>query len=268
MNRVFVTIGPFTIYWYSVLIIAAVLVGYHLVVKYSNKINFKTSAIMDMLLYLVIWAIVGARVYYVIFNFSVYEDNLVDIFKIWNGGLAIYGAVIGGALYMLYYCLKNKLSFVRVLDIFSLSLLFGQAIGRWGNFFNGEAYGGETTYEALASLHIPEFIIQGMYIEGTYRQPTFLYESLWCLIGVGILCWIRKRHSNVVGKQICFYLIWYGVGRLVIEAFRSDSLYLGSFRVSQLVSLAFVVIGIIGQIMIKLKSRVGSKEVSGINGRI
>lgn len=269
MNRVFIQVGPLIIYWYSVLILVAVLIGYNIVVSYCKKIAYSTSVIIDMLFYLVIWAIVGARAYYVIFNFSAYEDNLLGIFMIWNGGLAIYGAIIGAVLYIAYYCIKKKLNFIKVLDIFSLSLLLGQAIGRWGNFFNSEAYGGITTYESLKSLMIPEFIIKGMYIDGAYRQPTFLYESLWCLLGVLILSGIRKRHSNVVGKQICFYLIWYGVGRFFIEGLRSDSLYLGTFRVSQIVSIIMIIIGIIGNIMIKYKNRVPhSKTVGGLDGRI
>ena len=244
MDKIFVTIAPISIYWYSVIMVVALGIGYSIAVSYSRKINYKTGDIMEMFFYLVLSGIVGARVYYVMFNFSAYSDNLLDIFKIWEGGLAIYGAVIGGALYLFYYCLKRKVNFIKMLDIFSLSLLLGQAIGRWGNFFNGEAYGGKTTYEALKNLHLPEFIIDGMYIDGFYRQPTFLYESLWCLIGVIILYFIRKRDFDVNGKQVGFYLVWYGIGRLVIEGFRSDSLYLGSFRVSQLVSVICIGLGI------------------------
>ena len=254
MNRVFIQVGPLTIYWYSVLILTGVLLGYNIIVNYCKKQGYQVSNIIDMLFYLVIWAIVGARAYYVIFNFSAYEDNLLGIFMIWNGGLAIYGAVIAGIIYIAYYCFKKKLNFVKVLDIFSLSLLLGQAIGRWGNFFNSEAYGGITTYESLKSLMIPEFIIKGMYIEGAYRQPTFLYESLWCLLGVLILMRIRKRYSNTVSKQVFFYLIWYGIGRFIIEGFRSDSLYIGDFRVSQIVSILMIVIGIVGNIVISHSS--------------
>ena len=175
MNRVLIQIGPITVYWYSFLILVAVIVGYQIVVSYSRKISYKTNEIMDMVLYLVIFSIIGARAYYVIFNFSLYQDDLLSIFMIWKGGLAIYGGVIAGILYILYYCKKKNLNFLRVLDIYSLSLLLGQAIGRWGNFFNQEAYGGKTTLAALKSLHLPQFIIDGMYIDGFFRQPTFLY---------------------------------------------------------------------------------------------
>lgn len=255
MERVMFSIGPITVYWYSFFIIMAVILGYNIVVNYSKKLEYKTGAIMDMVLGLVLSAIVGARLYYVIFNFDAYKDDLLEILMIWNGGLAIYGAIIGGTLYTLYYCKKRDLSFIKLLDIFSLSLLLGQAIGRWGNFFNGEAYGGKTTYEALHSLFIPEFIIKGMYIDGSYRVPTFLYESLWCLVGVLILFFIRKRDLRVNGRQISFYLIWYGIGRFFIEGLRSDSLYLGDFRISQIVSIALIVIGIFIRIFIKIKDR-------------
>jgi len=254
MNRVLLTVGPLTIYWYSFLIVVGVLIGYNLVVNYSKKLNYRTSDIIDMTLNLAISAIIGARLYYVIFNFEAYEDKLIEIFMVWKGGLAIYGAIIGGILYILYYCKKKDLKILKVLDIFSLSLLLGQAIGRWGNFFNSEAYGGITTYEALKSQFIPEFIIEGMYIENAYRHPTFLYESIWCLIGVVILYFIRKKDFSVNGKQISFYLIWYGIGRLFIEGLRSDSLYIGTYRVSQIVSVIAIIIGIIINIYTKRKN--------------
>lgn len=270
MERVFIQLGPFTIYWYSMFILVGVLLGYNLIISYCKKINYQTTNIIDMLFYLFIWAIIGARVYYVIFNFSMFKDDILSIFQIWRGGLAIYGAIIAGIIYIAYYSFKHKLNFIRILDIFSLSLLLGQAIGRWGNFFNSEAYGGITTYEALKNLMIPEFIIRGMYIDGAYRQPTFLYESLWCLVGVLILVRIRKRYSNVVGKQVFFYLVWYGIGRFVIEGLRSDSLYIGNLRVSQIVSILMVIIGIIGNMMIKRKKKVviTNNTVGGNDGRI
>lgn len=269
MNRVFIQIGPFTIYWYSVFILIAVLLGYNIIINYCKRINYKSSHIIDMLFYLFIWAIVGARTYYVVFNFDMFRDDILSIFQIWRGGLAIYGAIIAGIIYIAYYCYKHKLNFIKILDIFSLSLLLGQAIGRWGNFFNSEAYGGITTYESLNSLMIPEFIIRGMYIDGAYRQPTFLYESLWCLIGALILMRIRRRYSHIVGKQVFFYLIWYGIGRFFIEGLRSDSLYIGDFRVSQIVSIVMVIIGIVGNMVISHKRKVVvNNTVGGNDGRI
>ena len=252
MNKVFVVIGPFTIYWYSVLIIIALFTGYIIADRYSKKIKLPSTLISDMLLGIVIWAIIGARLYYIIFNFKEYQDNLLDIIMVWKGGLAIYGAIIAGILYISNYCKKKEVSIIKVLDTCSLSLLLGQAIGRWGNFFNSEAYGGTTTKKALQTLHIPNFIIKGMYIDGAYRTPTFLYESLWCLIGVIILFFIRKK-NYIKGKQISFYLLWYGVGRFVIENLRSDSLYIGDYKVSMIVSLIIAIIGLIGIIITTIK---------------
>ena len=267
MNRVMVTVGSVSIYWYSFLILVAVLIGYEIAVHYSRKINYHVLDITDMALFLIVFSIIGARLYYVIFNFSVFQDNFFSIFEIWRGGLAIYGGIIGGGIYVLYYSFKKNLNFIKVLDIMSLSLLLGQAIGRWGNFFNSEAYGGVTTYEALKGLFIPEFIIRGMLIDGSYRQPTFLYESIWCLMGVFILYFIRKRYSQQVGRQISFYMLWYGLGRFFIEGLRSDSLYVGTFRVSQIVSLILFFVGVIWTIILIRKNRFSS-GASGNGDRI
>ena len=268
MNRVMINIGPVSIYWYSFLILVAVLIGYEIAIHYSKKINYHSMEITDMILYIVICGIIGARLYYVIFNFSMFKDDLFGIFQIWRGGLAIYGAVIGASLYVLYYCMKRNLSFIKVLDIFSLSLLLGQAIGRWGNFFNQEAYGGITTYDALSGLHIPGFIIKGMFIDGVYRQPTFLYESLWCFVGVVILAFIRKKYTMQEGKQISFYLMWYGFGRFFIEGLRADSLYVGSIRVSQVFSFILFIVGLFFFIYIWKKNHIKLSSVNSVNGRI
>ena len=265
MERVFFSIGPITIYWYSIMILLALVIGYSIIIRYCKKEGMDSSIISDMLCYLVVFSILGARVYYVLFNFSLFKDDLIGIFKIWNGGIAIYGAIIAGVIYIYYYCKKNNINFIKMLDIFSLSLLLGQGIGRWGNFFNSEAYGGITTYTALKDLYIPEFIIKGMYIDGAYRQPTFLFESIWCLVGVLILWIIRNKYFNVNGKQVCFYLTWYGLGRFFIEGLRSDSLYMGSFRISQIVSIIMILIGIGSNIYIMYKDRCkGGKLNDGV----
>lgn len=270
MNKILISIGPFDIYWYSFLILIAVLIGCNIAINYARRLNIAQTVVIDMILGLVISAIIGARLYYVIFNFSLYKDSLLDIFKVWEGGLAIYGAVIAGIIYIWYYAKKKNISFIKMLDICSLSLLLGQAIGRWGNFFNSEAYGSITTYSKLKSMHIPSFIIKGMYIDGAYREPTFLYESIWCLIGVLILWYIRKKKIYKMGNQVSFYMIWYGIGRFIIESMRSDSLYLGNFRVSQIVSIILVVLGIIGNFIIYRNNykKFNKNQTGGIDGRI
>lgn len=254
MNRVFFSIGPITIYWYSILIIISVLIGYYFSLKEAEKNGLKKSFISDLVFYLVIIAILGARTYYVIFNFDVFKGNIIDIFKIWEGGLAIYGAVISSIIFIIYYAKKKEKNPLLVLDTLAPYLILGQAIGRWGNFFNSEAHGSITTLEHLKKLHLPNFIIKGMYINGNYYIPTFLYESIWCIIGFIILLFIRKKDKyNHPGKLLFTYFIWYGIGRFLIEGLRTDSLYFFNIRVSQIVSIIIIIIGIIGLIKIKKK---------------
>ena len=156
---------------------------------------------------------------------------------------------------MVYYSKKKGKSIIKTTDIIVPSLIIGQAIGRWGNFFNSEAHGPEVTYEFLKNLHIPNFIINGMHINGTYYHPTFLYESLWCIIGFIIILIIRKLTNRKKGMVTYTYFIWYGLGRFFIESLRTDSLYLGSVKISQLVSIILIIIGIIG-IIINIKKEV------------
>ena len=256
MNREFISFGPITIYWYSVMILLAVLIGIFIAMKEAKRLGLK-EYIENIIFSLIIFGIIGARLYYVIFNFSLYKYDLLSIFKVWEGGLAIYGAIIAGLLVIIYYAKKNKQSIIKTTDIFVPGLILAQAIGRWGNFFNGEAHGTEVTLSYLKSLHLPNFIINGMYIDGTYYHPTFLYESLWCLLGFIILLIIRKLTKRKKGLLTYSYFIWYGLGRLFIEGLRTDSLYLGSIRISQLVSIILILTGIIG-IIIELFKR---KEV-------
>ncbi len=256
MNRVFFSIGPITIYWYSVLIIISVLIGYYFSSKEAEKNGLGKKYISDLVFYLVIVAILGARTYYVLFNFSIFKDNILDIFKIWEGGLAIYGAVISSIIFIIYYSKKKEKKSLLVLDTLVPYLILGQSIGRWGNFFNSEAHGSITTLEHLQKLHLPNFIIKGMYINNNYYIPTFLYESIWCIIGFIILLIIRKKDNyNHPGKLLFTYFIWYGIGRFLIEGLRTDSLYFLNIRISQIVSILLIIIGIIGVIKITKNSK-------------
>ena len=249
MDRVLISIGPITIYYYSFIMLIAIITGIILSLKESKHYNM--SKYMDELVtYLIIFGIIGARIYYVIFKFSDYKDNLLDIFKIWEGGIAIYGAIIGGFIAIVYLSKKRNQSIIDTTDIIVPSLIIAQAIGRWGNFFNGEAHGGVVSLEFLQKLHLPQFIINGMYINGEYYHPTFLYESIWCLIGFILLLIIRKISNRKKGLLTSCYFIWYGIGRFFIEGLRTDSLYLFNIRVSQLLSLLLVIGGLIGLILI------------------
>lgn len=262
MSREFISIGPITIYWYSITMLLAILSGIYLADRESRKMNM-SSYFQDLLIPLIISGIIGARLYYVIFNFSVYKNDFISIFKIWEGGLAIYGAIIAGFLTIIYYSKKKNQSILKTIDLLIPSLILAQAIGRWGNFFNQEAHGSEVTLEFLKSLHLPQFIIDGMHIDGAYFHPTFLYESLACLIGFIILLIFRRRRYTKIGQTTSLYLILYGVIRFFIEGLRTDSLMLGNFKMAQIVSILMVIIGIIMYIVLNKGSKLENRYNDG-----
>lgn len=254
MNRTILSIGNFHIYWYSVLIATGIIIGLYLLMKEASKQNISKDTIIDIAFYTIIWGIIGARIYYVIFNIKPYLSNPLSILYVWEGGLAIYGGIIGGLITLAYQTKKKNIALGKLTDMIVPSLILAQAIGRWGNFFNQEAHGGIVTLEFLKKIHIPNFIIKGMYINGNYYHPTFFYESLWCLLGFILLIIIRRLLKNSKDGTLTFiYLIWYGIGRFFIEGLRTDSLYLGIFRISQIVSIVIIIIGIIGLIYNKRK---------------
>lgn len=245
MNSVMLDLGFIKIYWYSFFILMGVIVGYKLAINESQKFKIPKDYMINYFFYVLIFGLLGARAYYVIFNFAEYQNNLLDIFKVWEGGLAIHGGIIAGILVTLVYTKKYKIPFFRIADIMVISLIIGQCIGRWGNFFNGEAHGPVTTLSFLQSLHLPKFIIDGMYINGTYYQPTFLYESIGCLIGFILLILIRKRKNLILGDLTSIYLIWYGIIRFFIEGLRTDSLLFFNLKAAQLVSIIMIICGIL-----------------------
>lgn len=245
MEKVALDLGPIQIYWYSIFIFIGMLVACFLIYKEAKKRDIEEDFLVNLTFNTIIIGIIGARLYYVLFNLSYYLDNPVEIFQIWNGGLAIHGGIIAGLLFIIYYCKKHEVNLWKMLDIIVVGLIIAQAIGRWGNFFNSEAYGPITTSAHLKSLGIPQFIIDGMYILGEYRQPTFFYESMWCLFGFLAMLIIRQYKYLKIGHLTSFYLIWYGIIRFMIEAMRTDSLMLGPLKIAQLVSLVFIVSGII-----------------------
>jgi len=244
MNSILLDLGYIKIYWYSVLILIAFIIGAILALKESEKWNIPREYMANYFFYLVPFVIIGARIHYVLFNFEMYT-NLVDILKIWEGGLAIHGGIIAGILWTIFYTKKYKYNFFKIADIMVVSLILGQAIGRWGNFFNGEAYGPATTLQHLQNMHIPQFIIDGMYIGGKYYIPTFFYESIWCIIGFIIMLILRTNKKLLISNLTSIYLIWYGIGRLYIEGLRMDSLMIGNLKVAQIISIFMIIIGII-----------------------
>lgn len=253
MNSVFFDFGFIKIYWYSIFIFLGFLIGGTMVLKEARRFKIPDEFTTNLFFYVFLVGMIGARLYYVVFNLDYYAANPIDIFKIWEGGLAIHGGILAGLLTVIIICKKSRLSILKMLDIIVVGLIIGQAIGRWGNFTNGEAFGPITTLEKLTAMHLPQFIIDGMYIHGNYHIPTFLYESIWCFIGFIILLIIRRLRYTKNGYVLASYLIWYGVGRCYIEHLRTDSLMLGNFKIAQIVSILMIIVGIF-IIVKKLKS--------------
>ena len=245
MNRVAFNIVGCNLYYYSLCILLGVIVAYILITREGKKQGLSKEFTSDLIFYTLIIGILGARVYYCVFNLDYYLANPSEILKIYNGGLAIHGGVIAGLIFVYFYTKKKNVSFIKILDIVAPAVIIAQSFGRWGNFFNQEAHGGITTYQNLKNMHIPEFIINGMHIEGKYYYPTFFFESIWCLIGFIILMIARKNKNLRKGFQIGFYFIWYGIGRFFIEALRTDSLMFFGLKIAQIVSLIGIIIGII-----------------------
>ena len=244
MDRVLFNLGFIEIRWYSICILLAIIVGYYFVIKEVKKKKISEDEFNNLVFYTLIVGILGARIYYVLFNLNYYLNDPIEIIKIWNGGLAIHGGIIFGGLFLLVYSKIKKINALLITDISVVGLIIAQAIGRWGNFFNGEAYGREVSLSFLKNLHLPEFIINGMHINNTYYEPTFLYESILCIIGFIVLIIIRKKVNIKTGVLTGIYFIYYGLIRFIIETFRSDSLMLGSFKVARIVSIIGIMLGI------------------------
>lgn len=255
MNPIMFTVGKFEFRWYSILILIGAIIAILLACKEAKRFGIKSDFIVNLAFYTIIFGIIGARLYYVLFNFELYKDNIVDVIKVWNGGLAIHGGLLAGTIAAIIYTKKCNVKSLKIIDIAIPGVILAQAIGRWGNFFNSEAHGAVTTLARLKAQHIPSFIIKGMNIGGFYYEPTFFYESLWCFIGFIILIYLRRRKYLKVGMLTWTYLMWYGVGRFLIESRRTDSLMLGGFKVAQLVSIILFIIGLINMIIALRKDK-------------
>ena len=230
--------------YYSLCILLGVIVAYLVIRKLSKKHNINPKYLDDIIFYGLLCGIVGARLYYVLFNLDYYLNNLSEIIKVWHGGLAIHGGILAGALFVYLYSRKNKLNFIELTDIILPGVIIAQAIGRWGNFFNQEAYGMMVSRGLLEKLLIPDFVIKGMFIQGNYYLPTFYIESIFCIIGF-ILIMIISKKTKKIGIPTAFYLIWYGVLRFIIEIFRTDSLMLFNIKIACVVSIISIILGII-----------------------
>lgn len=244
-SKIFVSFGSFHITWYAVCILTGAICAYSLCQKTIKKWGYASGLLEDYLFPLLLIGIVGARIYYVLFEWGYYAKHPNEIIAIWQGGLAIHGGLIAGLAFSLYYFRKHRVSCLRMFDLILPNVLLAQAFGRWGNFANQEAYG-QIVSEAFYN-HFPAFIKNQMYIDGFYRQPTFLFESCMNLLGFFLIRTVgRKKLYRRRGDLGFMYFIWYGITRFFIEGLRTDSLMIGPFRIAQIVSLCIVVIGLVG----------------------
>lgn len=235
--------GPLSVRWYGIIIAVGILLGYFVAQRALVKAGLHKDTLVDIIFYSALFGFIAARIYFVIFQWPYYAENPGEIIKIWHGGIAIHGGLIGGFIAGVIVCKVKNLNPFQIGDIVAPSIILAQGIGRWGNFMNHEAHGGPVSRAFLEQLHLPNFIIENMYINGQYYHPTFLYESIWDVAGFIILVNIRKHLK--LGETFFLYLTWYSFGRFFIEGLRTDSLMLTSnIRVAQLVSILLILISI------------------------
>lgn len=268
---------PITIHWYG----AIIAFGFLLAVLFGGRIAYKWKISLDkmedVLLYGTIFGIIGARLYFVAFQWDNYKDNLLDIFKIWEGGLAIYGGLIGGIAAAFVVCKIRKLNFYNLLDMAAMSFLIGQGIGRWGNFANQEAFGTNTDkpwgmWSSKVAAYITQnqdlFAQKGITMNPNVAvHPTFLYESVSCIIGFLVLYFICKKARKFSGQIFLCYGVWYGTERAIVEGFRTDSLYFAgtTIRVSQVLSAAIAVVCAVLLVWLLIKFTKNPKPIDGVD---
>lgn len=260
MDNILFDLGFIQVKWYSFFILMAIIVAYIIIRKEVKKKGLKEDDLTNIIFYGIIIGILGARIYYVLFNLDYYLTFPKEIVMIWNGGLAIHGGLISTLLFLIIYSRKKQINLLLLLDTLVVGIIIAQAIGRWGNFFNQEAYGRIVSKNTLENMYIPKFIIKGMYIGRKYREPTFLYESVLSFIGFLVLFLVRKLKSIKTGTLTSIYLIWYGTSRLIIETFRSDSLMLGPIKVAQLISIIGILSGIVLLVVSIKKNKLYRKD--------
>ena len=243
----YLQIGPLMIYYYGVIIACGLILAVLYGCKRSHEFGIKEDDLVDGVLWVTPFAILCARAYYVIFSWERYASNPIEVFYIWEGGLAIYGGVLGALLGVAVFCRIKKIKIAAMLDLVLIGFLIGQSIGRWGNFINREAFGGETmSFFRMGLLNPYSDVV-------TFVHPTFLYESAWNALGFVILHFASK-HRRYDGQMALAYAAWYGLGRTFIEGLRADSLYWGPFRVSQLLAAASCFAAVVVLILMTFKN--------------
>lgn len=252
INPVAISIFGINIYWYGIIIVTAILIGLFLAKKDNGLHGIKYDDVFDFILIALLLGIISARIYYVIFKLDYYKIHPKEILMIWNGGLAIYGGIIGGVIAAIFFCKRRKISFLNLADYIVPYLAFGQALGRWGNFINQEAYG-EITETFLKMQIFDKSLNQYINV-----HPTFLYESTVDVL-LFILLMVMKNKRKFKGQLLYTYLTIYGIGRAIIEGLRADSLMLGNFKISQIFSIILMILGTVSYILAKNVDEKSSK---------
>lgn len=254
LNPVLVSFGPFSIRWYGLIITVGIVLAFLYTAYRSKQEGIIFDDLLDIAIFTVIFGVIGARAYYVLTSLDQYH-SFMDVIAIWEGGIAIYGAIIAGAITIFSVCRYKKIPFLKMFDATALGVMIGQILGRWGNFFNGEAYG--TQVAEGSPLY---FLRMGLlpniesYTQMYYFHPTFLYESLWNLVGFLLIHFLYKK-KKFDGQVFLMYITWYGFGRMFIEGLRTDSLYVGVFRISQVIGFLCFVTGAILLTVLLLRAR-------------
>lgn len=259
MQRVAFAVGPVRVYWYGIIICTGILAALIYINYRFKQINMNSDNLTDVALFTIPIAIIGARAYYVLTTFKDgYYKSFYDVVAIWDGGIAIYGAVIAGAITVIAVCKYRKFNTKAVLDCIAPAVMLGQIIGRWGNFVNCEAYGSAQTYSFFSSVFdITDISLKNplrMTVNGLLCHPTFLYESVWNFLGFVLINLLYKK-KKFDGEVTLWYLGWYGLGRSIIEGFRTDSLYVLNIRISQLVGVVCFAVCILAVVTIRIKKK-------------
>lgn len=258
LDRLAFEAGPVKVYWYGIIICLGIILGLAVAYMRMKKIGVTADDMADIALICIPCALIGARIYYVLAELESY-NSFYEMIAVWNGGLAMYGGVIGGSVSLILVSRHKKKSLTKMLDCGAPGLILGQIIGRWGNFMNGEAYGICESYDFLGKkFDIARFSESNpfrMTVDGVLVHPTFLYESVWNLAGFALMnVFFKKRSFD--GEVMLWYLTWYGLGRCLIEGLRGDSLYIGTLRVSQLLALACFVLGLSAIVVFRIKKHI------------
>ena len=247
MDRIAFTIFGIDVMWYGVLMATGMILGTFLAIKEAKRVGISEDDVLNLAMCAIPSGIIGARLYYVIFNWSYYSQNPSQILNFRGGGMAIHGALIGGILAGFIYTKIKKINFFKMADIALIGMPLAQAIGRWGNYINGEAHGGPTS------------LPWGIMVDGVKVHPTFLYESIWDF-GIFILLWMFRKKKKYEGQIAIYYIILYSLGRFFIEGLRTDSLMIGPLRMAQVISLVGVIGGIIAHIYLSKKNNNNTNE--------